>query len=565
MAINKIKEFLNFIAGEFGFISTQELAITSLTKEKRKRARTLHNHLSSTKALTNINDWFDSTRELSGLYKEALGNKNLSRRRKDAISLVSMSDLYGYKPAMSRIYSLFSQSPFAAFAFISRHHPAVRGCVQTILDEIANDGYVLLSEKGTSKKRLKDVYRRLKAANLPEMRLTLAKHLKIYGNAWILPHNNLLGGKSDVMQILSPPRMLPDIDPVTDRIRGWLYKPGPGVGVINLPVDKVWHLRLFSVDDYRPIGDPPLSPAILDIEADMAASAFNNQVFQKGGMLGIILSVKVPDSVDPFGDEELNMVDELQEKLDTQFSGAKAGQGMLAVNNLDNVYNPNPMGKLDSSYSKLHYETAKTIALCMAVPPEKINISRSDSLQYIPSLVEDSVNAAFDKSLNSLVGYIDDFLNEKVLKERFGITDIILQAGGRYGALTITACQAIKTLADAGPIITVNDAYEKMLGWEPLASDDPRGLYVLDNTKGRMEGLNSSEVPRYPGIVAPFEENMDLGKSLTFDQFIKLTESHPRGISKKDKTYYSDENTKVHRLVSNKWGLKYYEELRKEA
>lgn len=458
------------------------------------------------------------------------------------------------------IYSLFSANPFGAYAFIARHHSAVRGCVQTIMDEITNDGYVLISEKGTSKKRLKDVYRRLKSANVPEMRLTLAKHLKIYGNAWILPHNNLLGGKSDVMQILSPPRILPDIDPVTDRIRGWLYKPGPGVGTINLPVDKVWHLRLFSVDDYRPIGDPPLAPAILEIEADMAASAFNNQVFQKGGMLGIILSMRIPDSTDAFRDEELDAVDELQEKVNSQHSGSKAGQGMLVVNNLDNVYNPNPIGGLDSSYSKLHYETAKTVALCMAVPPEKINVSRSDNLQYIPSLVEDSVNAAFDKSLNSLVSYVDEFINEKVLKGLFGITDIIIQSGGRYGALTLTATEAIKTLADAGPIITVNDAYEKMLGWEPLPADDPRGWYVLDNTKGRMQGVNTTEVPRYPGLIAPFEENMDLGKSMSSEQFLKFAENNYNRYGRVDKTYAEDDAI-AHKMEIKKQ-TRFYEEVR---
>ncbi len=562
MVIEKVKDFFTNAIESLGLVPEEDLISRSLPKEKRKREKQLKKFLFSHKSRSDINSYLDASRELSGLYKEALvKNKGLSKRRKDAISLVSMSDLYGYKPGMSRLYNLFSQSPFGLFAFISRHHPAIRGCLQAILNEISNDGYVLISEKGTTRKRLKDVYRRLKDARIPDMRLTLAKHLKIYGNAWVLPHNNILGGKSDVMQILSPPRILPDIDPVTDRIRGWLYKPGPGVGTINLPVDKVWHLRLFSVDDYRPIGDPPLGPAILDIEADMFASAFNNEVFQKGGLLGIILSIKTPESIDPFSDEELDFTEELQEKIDTQFSGAKAGQSILASPNIENVYNANPIGKLDASYTKLHYEAYKTIALCMDVPPEKIAVSRSDNLQYIPSLVEDSVNTAFDKSLNSLISYVDNFINEKVIKERFSIDDIIIQAGGRYGALTLNACEAISTLANAGPIITVNDAYEKILGWEPLDAGDERGNYILDNTKGRTQGKNTQEVPRYPGLVAPENENMDLGKTISSKEFFKLPETTRR---LKDKTFYSSDETKVHRVVINKWGIKFYEEPRYE-
>lgn len=367
----------------------------------------------------------------------------------------------------------------------------------------------------------------------------------------------MLGGNSDTLQVLSPPRILPDIDPVTDKIRAWIYKPGPGLANIRIPVDKVWHLMLFSVDDYRAIGDPPLSPAILDIEADMAASAFNNQVFQKGGLLGIILSIKVPESSDPFSDEELDIVDELQDRIDTQFSGAKAGQSVMVANNIDNVYNVNPIGKLDSSFKTLHYETAKTVATCLGVPPEKIAVSRSDTLQYIPSLVEDSVNTSFDKSLNTLISYVDDFINEEILRNRLGITDIRIQSGGRFGSLTKNAADTIKALADAGPMITVNDALEKVLGWEPLPPDNPRGQMVLDNTQTRK--LDSS-----PLSLDPIEEDPNLGKAITSSLFIKWCEVKQGKFERKDKTYSSNEETIVHRCIINKWGVKYYEDIFQE-
>lgn len=456
---------------------------------------------------------------------------------------------------MSRINGLFASNPFGAYAFLGRHHPAVRACIETILTEIANDGLVLISEKGTSKRRLREVWRKLKENKIPELRLNLCKHLKLYGNAWILPQSNLLGGKGDLL-LMSPPRVLPDIDPVTDKIRGWAYRPGPG-GAVVIPYDKVWHLRLFSMDDYRPLGDPPLSPAILDIEADLSASAFNNTVFQKGGLLGIIVSVKTPESDDPFSDDELDAVDDLQDRIDSQFSGAKAGQSVLVSNNVDNVYNVNPIGKLDASFKTLHYEVAKTIATCLGVPPEKIAVSRSDSLQYIPSLVEDSVNTAFDKVLNALTAYVDEFINEKIIKEYLGITDVRIRAGGRYGSLTKNAADVIKTLADAGPIITVNEALEKILGWEPLSSDNPRANWVLDNTINR-------DLESKPMMVDPGKTDLDLEKTshISSSGFLAMCRQIKTGsFERRDKTYADDEAF-CHVSIIDKWGVRYYENIR---
>lgn len=462
-----------------------------------------------------------------------------------------MSDIYGYKPGMSRIYGLFASNPFGAYAFLGRHHPAVRACIDTIVTEIANDGLVLISEKGTSKKRLREVWRKLKENRIPELRLNLCKHLKLYGNAWILKQNNLLGGKGDLM-LLSPPRVLPDIDPASDKIVGWLYKPGPG-GYANLPLEKVYHLKTMSMDDYRPLGDPPLSPAILDIEADLAASAFNNQVFQKGGLLGLIISVKTPDSGDPFDDDELDAVEDLQDRVNDQFSGAKAGQSILVSNNIENVYNPSPIGKLDTSFKTLHYETAKTIATCLGVPPEKIAVSRSDTLQYIPSLVEDSVNTSFDKVLNALTSYVDEFINERILKEQLKISDVRIQAGGRYGSLTKNAADVIKTLAEAGPIITVNDALERILGWEPLSGDHPRAYVVLDNTDRSIESR--------PPAIDPAKDDLNFGKSMSSEAFISMALQIKSGVfERRDKTHAPDDST-CHRAIINKWGVKFYEDI----
>lgn len=158
-----LREFVDWVLENLGYISKKEAVLRSIPREQQKRARTIARKLSSLKAVSNVNEYLDLSMELTGILKESVGsNKSLNKRRKEALSLISMPDLYGFKPAMSRIYGLFAQNPFGAYAFIARHHPAVRACIQVILDEITNDGYVLIAEKGVTRKRLKEVYRRTK-------------------------------------------------------------------------------------------------------------------------------------------------------------------------------------------------------------------------------------------------------------------------------------------------------------------------------------------------------------------------------------------------------------------
>jgi hypothetical protein len=550
------KDFFDWVLDRLGYISKKEYVIRSLPPAKQKRVRYLSNKLKELRSITNINEGLDISQEIVSIYREYSETKSFKRRTKGATSLINYSDLYGYKPAMSKIYGLFASNPFGAYAFVARHHPVVRSCLDVILNEISNDGVVLISEKGTTKKRLKEVWRKLKNNGIFRLRLNICKHLKLYGNCWMLPQTNGLGGKGDIM-LLSPTRILPDIDPATDEIRGWLYRPGPG-GSIFLAYDKVWHLRLESMDDYRPLGDPPLGPALIIIETSMNAISFNNQVFQKGGLMGIIIALKTHETIDPYDeDEDQDAVDEMTEKIETQFSGGKTGQSTFIGEGIENVYNVNPIGKLDGSHQMTMYEAAKTIAVCLGMPPEKIAVSRSSTLQYIPSLVEDSVNTQFDKMLNSLTQYVDDFINEKIIKERYGITDVILQAGGRYGSLTKNAADVIKTLADSGPVITINEALEKILGWEPLPPDNPRGHLVLDNTVNR-------DLEVVPMMVDPEKPNLDLGKFINSTQFLDMAYRIKSGVfEKKDKTYAPDDSF-CHRVIINKWGVKFYEEIRKQ-
>jgi phage portal protein BeeE len=289
---------------------------------------------------------------------------------KDAVRLIG-GDIYGYRPASARLYGLFQSNPFGVYAFVARHHWAVRTALGVIRDELTNDGFQLRGDKTTTKKRIKDVYRLLKQMGIFNLRIDLATHIKLYGNAWVLPHRNLLGSPQ-AFELLAPPKLLPIIDPMTEQITGWEYTVGKGT--VKYSVKRVLHLFQYSADNHRQLGDPPLAPAILGIEADLAADSFNNQMFQKGGMMGVIVNIKAPEG-DPIGRDDEDMVDDLQDKIDAQFTGNKAAHSMLITTGVDKVFPITEFGKLDASFQTLHMETAKTVANCLGVPPEKRHAS----------------------------------------------------------------------------------------------------------------------------------------------------------------------------------------------
>lgn len=556
------KDFLDNFMHRLGYVNESELILRALPKDKQERARKLVRQLNDLRKISDVGQAFTLSTQLSSVFKEALPEVTTKNTRvKDAVRLIG-GDVYGYRPAMARLYGLFQNNPFGIYSFVARHHWAVRTAMQVIRDELVNDGFQLIGQTGTSKKRLKDVYRQLKKLKLFELRIDIACHIKLFGNAWILPHKNLLGGPG-AFELLAPPRLMPIIDPVTDQIVGWEYSVGRMT--VTYPKEKLFQLYQYTVDNYKEIGDPPLTPAILAVEADLAGDSYTNQQFQRGGYMGLIMDMEAPTD-DPIGRDPEDVVDDLQDKIDSQFSGVKAAQTVLVTTGLKQAIQLKP--PTENVFDLLHQQTAKTVAQCLGVPPEKLAISRSATLQYIPSLVEDSVNAQFDKSINALMALVDEFLNDYILRDMLGITDVRIVASGRYGAMTATAADAIKTLADAGPIITVNQALERILGWEPLPPDNPRGNFVLDNSLNR-DPENS------PVMVEPQQDDPNFGKSgpraklkltgmgekrwcVYGDDFLKWAEQIKRGnFERTEKTYAPDSEACT--ILSFKLGeLKFY-------
>lgn len=558
-----LKDQVSSFLYRFGYINEKEVALRSIPQAKKKRFTQITSQLNSVKVLSNPQETFKLTSELQGILKEIeprFNNitKNEVRIQRDAVRLIG-GDLYGYRPAAAKLYGLFQNNPFGIYSFVARHHWAVRTALQVVRDELVDDGFQLIGQKGTTKKRLRDVYRQLKALGLFELRINLCSHIKLFGNAWVLPHKNLLGGPQK-FELLAPPRLMPVIDPITDQIMGWEYSVGRTT--ITYPRDKLFQIYQYTVDNYKDIGDPPLTPAILAIEADLAGESYTNQQFQRGGFMGLILNMKT-DSSDPIARDAEDVVDDLQDKIDAQFAGVKAAQTVMVTTNLESATQLKP--PTENVFDQLHQMTAKTVAQCLGVPPEKIAISRSATLQYIPGVVEDTVNAQFDKSINALLSLVDEFLNDQILTDMLGITDVRIIASGRYGAMTLNAANTIKILADAGPLITVNQALDRILGWEPLAADNPRGNMVLDNSMNRdpmnapLTSEESVEDPNFGKAWLGVSGITDQRIGISSKEFVQWTETVRRGTFERKEVSDSPDYVEC-RVAKFKAGeLKFYE------
>lgn len=472
-------------------------------------------------------------------------------RAKDSFNLINTAGQQ-FTPAASSFYSIF-YNPLEIYSYIFKNHPIAYRCIDIIREEIANDGYILRHMKSTTKKRLTDVHRMLKKLHFARLRLDICTHLKIYGNAWLIKVTDPTTGLP-TLELLASNRVVPRVNETTDEITGWIYYRGSRT--VTYELKDVYHLYMFNADNYKKIGDPPLQAALIDVETDIALKNFNREVLEKGFMGSVIFSMEPPELSDGLEDDMDEIVEEWQDRIDAELSGAKAAGSGLVLTNLKEVKNVSPIGSFEGNFIDLSKDKSKIICMCMGIPSEKLGIARSENQQYVATLVEYGVNASFDKSIYYVVNYVDEFLNDVFMTEIQGIKDIAVEAGGRFGSLTKTAAEVIKILAEAGPLITVNQALEIVLGWEQLPPDNPRGNYVLDNSKNRDEkslpGQFDKEKPEldlipFTGSSAGYKGMDSPPVNMSWDDFFKLANDYKASTA----TVYSQGEKEVTRSEDN--------------
>jgi hypothetical protein len=236
------------------------------------------------------------------------------------------------------------------------------------------------------------------------------------------------------------------------------------------------------------LGEPCLGAQLIDIEADLQASNYNNIVFQKGGLLGMAVLLESGASTRR-GAGPTAYAQYLQAQLSANNSGMRAGYETVVFENTKDVKILNDLGNMDLAFGKSSDKCAKQIAHVWGVPHEMIGIVTNASQQYHAAAMMDYGVAQLDKTILEVLRYTNKFINEKILPA-FGIRNVRVESVPRRNSVTRTATQAGTDLGQ----LNVVSKNEYRSGWLGLPEwDGPQGdeaLMVNELDGGTKPGAN---------------------------------------------------------------------------
>lgn len=422
--------------------------------------------------------------------------------REKVANLISGEQFANYAPAGSRMWKFFL-NPMGVFTFVGENHWATRAALNILETEIREEGLKYFYADSTSPERLAEVDKRLKGLDLEEYFVNTCLQILTYENSWTLIERNLFG-EPVKLKNLRADRIWPKYTYNGEILEGWEYQVGSGV--IPYDLDELLHFKGFSLKSPY-IGTPRLAPLITEIEADLAASALQNTIMNKAGMVGVIIAMSDPALKNPLRAVNMERQSErLQSRLN-HVSGVRGAHSIVVANYIEGVHKLTAIGDLDANFLKLRTEVAKCVCLLLGVPPERLSIPRTGSQQYQAAAVENIIQSAFDKNINALTSRICAFINQKILKEELGIYDVEIKPKGRFSANTINGARMALMASQTGPLFDVNEMRTLFYRVPELPPGDKRGRIVVDNTKNRDEGvlpnMIAQEDPRELISVAP--------------------------------------------------------------
>ena len=436
------------------------------------------------------------------------GPEDLGTEIRDKIGYISGVDSAGYRPSAARAWRFFI-NPFSVFSYMAEHHWAVKAAVDVILTEVCHDDFHLEHDPRMNPAivQAREEFIR-NDLNISQMRLDLLKHYLVYGNALVLPHRNLYPRNIVKLEQLVMDRIMPVWDEDQMEVAGWEY--WYGRHSTYYPKESLLHVCNPSLK-YPSLGIPPLSSAVIDCESDLFASALNRTVMDKAGMVAVIISTEDSGtSNNKFASATDKASKKLQKEIQAQFSGIRGGSGILVSNYVKQVHKISQIGEFDGAFLKLRQEVGKAVAICLRVPPEKISINRSSSLQYQAALVEDTINAAFDRAIYAYMKIIDGFINDKILKGLFDIDDVKVEANGRFGSLTLNGARAGLIASQTSDAFENNELRTIFYGCAPLPAWDRRGRKLVDNSQNRnVEAIPAEYAPQDEAEAKKFEREQD--------------------------------------------------------
>lgn len=390
----------------------------------------------------------------------------------------------GYEAAGSVLRRLYPH-PFQMFSFVADNYWAALTCRKAIIEDVSRDGWVILAKDSYSNKQIKAIYRVLKDLKMTEKRLTLLDHLGTYGNFWTVPKRNRINGLQDI-DVLLPARIVPEYDRDTDKVLRWIYLQGNQR--IILEPNQVDHRKTISSSSMV-IGKPPLAAVLVDIEAALHSSVYNNTLMQKGGLIQAIVAMKDIDESVINDKTYMQLAVSMQKYFDKRFSGVR-GAGQIAFSpNIQAVYPLTKVQEMDGAYKTLRESCALNTCAVMGVPPERAGLQRGSQYRN-EAEVSDTVNLSFDNRIAYLLNITDSYISDTILQEYLKLDGVRIHQRGEFNSLTKTSAEVLEKIGRSNSAVMTTDEFRtRYLHMEPWGGELGRmlvGSLLADKETGQL-------------------------------------------------------------------------------
>lgn len=460
-------------ASRFGYAKEEEIFLRSIPEHKKKRIE--NSPLNNIEFASKMNEASKEIAELRSLIAEHLEEKSTLQGVNNLVT--------GYDRAGSILKKLYP-TPNKLYTFIGEKYWAAAKCRRSSRVEFERDGYVLI-ETGASKRDIKKVNAFLNDLNIPRKRSDMFDHIKTFSNFWVSKERGKFGGIEDI-NILTPSRIQPIY--ILDELVGWEYT-WNGKNE-RLTLDQVDHVKTYGLRDNY-LGEPMLSSVVVDIEADLHASVYNNTLWQKGGLIKAIVGLEAFEG-DIISNENtyISFAKKLQTLFTMQFAGMRGAGSLLFTPNVKGIWpivNPKDLeGAFDKTSDKIAIRTAELYGC----PPEVLGIPRSSQYTNKAAILDFS-SLAIDNDNYYVASIVDEYINSLIV-EFLDIENIFIRQAGEFSAVSPAAAEMVFKLAQSGcDFMTVNEARVKLFHWEPLPG--PEGDQFLGKYKNEAMLLQATK------------------------------------------------------------------------
>lgn len=454
--------------------------------------------------LFNSSFYGDITEEFkdSNLVNEFLNSqikKNVSidgtnKKNVTSINMMNPMDLSSYEQAGSQLRRLLP-SPWLLHGFLCDAYWAAALSRRTLWKEVDRDGFILVSESKTSKKRIKECYQILESMNMKYKRNKMRDNLACFGNSLQRKVRNSKNGLLDI-ELMVVSKMAPIFDRFNDEIIGYYYYiNNPDNRII--PASELDHLYTFSATS-NVLAQPTLNSLVVLIEAALASQVYQNTVMQKGGLLrGLFVMKELSNGKEIINDKTyIELAETMTKYIEKRFGGIR-GSGQLGFAPfVDKFIDLNHIGEMDGAWLNLNKDVALRTCSMFGVPPERIGLERGSQYKN-QAEVFDSISLNFDNELYWTVGIVDDYIN--TLLEEIGYGDVKVAINGEFSSISLAAGDLLLKISQAAAeAITVDEWRIKVMKWSPHPDPKIGASYVgeLKSTTEVAKAL-STELRHY--------------------------------------------------------------------